>query len=291
MNEKAKKRWNAVFHYCFLIVLAVLDALSYHVFIFKNDFAPAGINGIATMIQYIFSWNVGYLSLIVNIPLAIITFIWVNKKYAIRTMVFVIVFSVSCIVFEKLNVYQYDAGNNKLLASVAAGVIGGIIYGYALKLNASTGGMDYVAIIINHKFKHLSIVWIGFAINCVVAGASFFVYGYDMEAVILCLIYCYTSSIFGDKIIKGFESAIKVEVITDKPDEIKEELLEKIKHGITQIEAKGVYSGTNKTLFVCIINKRELPNFKKIISKYDNTFTYVSSINEIYGRFHRPRIL
>ena len=56
--------------YLFIVGLALLNSLSYSLFIFPNSFAPAGLNGICTMIQYIFGSNVGYMSLWVNIPLA-----------------------------------------------------------------------------------------------------------------------------------------------------------------------------------------------------------------------------
>lgn len=295
MDEKKKRVWLALLQYLGLIGLAVVSATSYYVFIYKNRFAPAGINGIATMVQDAFGFNVGYLSLIINVPLAILTFFIVNKKYAVRTMVFVVVFSLMNIFYEKVRFngkpfYQYDAGNNKLLAVIAAGVIGGVIYGYALKLSGSTGGTDYIAILINHKFPHFSIVWVTLVLNSSVAVASFFVYDYNMESVILCLIYSFLLSKFSDMILKGFESAVKIEIITDKPDEIIEELLEKIHHGITEINATGAYTHAEKKMIICIINKRELAEFKKIVSKYANTFAYVSSVNEVYGKFHRKRL-
>ena len=60
--------------YLLIVGLALLSALSYHIFIFSNRFAPAGLNGICTMIQHIFGVNVGYLSLQINLPLAIWTY-------------------------------------------------------------------------------------------------------------------------------------------------------------------------------------------------------------------------
>ena len=66
--------------YLIFIVLALFSAISYQLFIFPNSFAPAGFNGIATMIQHIFGINVGYLSLIFNIPLIIAVYILVNKE-------------------------------------------------------------------------------------------------------------------------------------------------------------------------------------------------------------------
>ena len=66
-------------------LLAALSALNYNIFVFPNSFAPAGIDGICTMIQDTTQISIGYLSLIVNIPLIIISFIFLNKDFAIKT--------------------------------------------------------------------------------------------------------------------------------------------------------------------------------------------------------------
>ena len=73
--------------YGLIVLLAVVSALNYELFVFPNQFAPAGLNGICTMIQYVFHINVGYLSMLINIPLAIAVYILVSKPLAVRSMV------------------------------------------------------------------------------------------------------------------------------------------------------------------------------------------------------------
>ena len=88
---KAKK----VLTYIVIALIAVVCALSYQLFIFPNKFAPAGLAGLCTMVQYVFGINVGYLSLIINIPLAIWVYFAVSKPLAVRSMVYVVVFSLA----------------------------------------------------------------------------------------------------------------------------------------------------------------------------------------------------
>ncbi len=277
--------------YLFIVLLAVASATTYHVFIFPNRFAPAGVGGITTMVQYAFGFSAGYLTLIMNIPLALAVFFWGDKVFAVRSFLFVLVFSGMILVWEAVGLYQYDAGDNTLLAVIAAGTLGGVIYGYSLRMNASTGGTDYAAALIHKAKPQLSLVWVIFALNASVAVVSFFVYDYQMEPVILCIIYCFTQSKISDGILKGVSSALKVEIITDKPDELIDELLKHIRHGITEIAARGAYSHTDKTMLVCLINKHDLVMFKKILAGFDNTFAYVSSVNDVYGRFRRNTII
>ena len=82
-----------VMDYIIVAALAMLMALNYQVFILNNAFAPAGLSGINTMIQYLFNFSVGYMSLIINIPLFILAFWRVDRSFALKTLVNVLVFS------------------------------------------------------------------------------------------------------------------------------------------------------------------------------------------------------
>ena len=88
-----KKIWCQLKVYAVIVLCALLLAGSYHIFIFPNQFAPAGIPGIATIIQYLFHFKVGYLTMIVNVPLLLLTFFIVGRKFAIRSAVFAAVFA------------------------------------------------------------------------------------------------------------------------------------------------------------------------------------------------------
>ena len=177
--------------YLIFIALAALSALSYQLFIFPNSFAPAGFNGIATMIQHLFGINVGYLSLIFNIPLIIAVFVLVNKDFAVNTLVYILTFSGTLIVLEKVDLsalmYQTDTGTSTILGPLVAGILGGGILGVAFMMNCCSGGTELVAALI-HKYKpSYDFVWVTFVLNAAVAVISFFVYGFKFEPVILCL--------------------------------------------------------------------------------------------------------
>lgn len=286
-----KKILKEAFYYALIALMATLQAAVYHIFVFENDFAPAGVGGIVTMVQYAFSFQAGYLNLIINVPLALAVFFIADKKYALRSFVFVLVFSGMLLVWEAAGLYRYDAGENRILAVIAAGTIIGVIYGVSLRIDSSTGGTDYLAALVRKAKPQFSLVWLIFALNASVAVVSFFVYGQQMEPVILCLVYCFIQSRISDGILKGFASALKVEIVTDKPDELRDRLLNGVHHGVTEISVRGGYSHTDKTMLICLINKRDLAAFKKILASFDNTFAYVSSVNDVYGRFFRNNVL
>ena len=85
---------SSLLQYTFVIGLGALMAITYIMFVFPNNFAPSGVSGIATMIQKVWDFKVAWFTIIVNVPLAIITFFIISKQFAIRSSVFVISFSI-----------------------------------------------------------------------------------------------------------------------------------------------------------------------------------------------------
>lgn len=268
-------------------------AVNYEIFILPNPFAPAGINGIATMIQYKLGFSVGYMNLLINIPLCVLAFFLTNKDYSAKTFIFCLAFSAFLLMFNSRTVdissFEYlSAGDTStILAPLAASVINGFIYGCMIRLNSCTGGTDIIAAFIRIKKPNLDLMWVIFALNAIVATASYFVYGFNFEPVIVCLMYCFVTSKVSDSIIKGIKEEIKFEIITDYPEEISAEVISKLHHSCTVVSATGMYSKTHKTLLTCIINKHQVIDLQKIISNYPNSFAYISRVTETVGNFKK----
>jgi uncharacterized membrane-anchored protein YitT (DUF2179 family) len=79
----------------------------------------------------------------------------------------------------------------------------------------------------------------------------------------------------------------KFEIVTDKPEELSNELIEKLHHGVSEIKVVGMYSHTEKYMVVCIIRKKQIGEMMKIIKKYPGTFANYSKVNEVFGRFKK----
>ena len=292
--------------YLTIIFLAFGMALIYETLIFPNSFAPAGINGLATIIQHLLNFSVGYMSIIINIPLLAVAFLKVDKDFAIKTLCYVLVFSFFTLIMRNgeiingvavngdgegfINVEEFTYTKSQvsaILAPLASGALNGLIYGFSVRHNSCTGGTDIIAKFVRIKRPDLNIMWITFALNSVVAILSYFAYGFDIEPVILCLIYCFTSSKMGDWVLKGYKTALKFEVVTSYPEEISREIIEKLKHSATVVHAQGMYTHADKSLLICVVNKNQIIDFENILRKYDGTFAYVTSVNETVGNFKR----
>ena len=280
-----------VLTYAVILLLACGNALSYHIFVFPNRFAPSGLNGLCTIVQELFGLNVGYLSLIINIPLSLLVFEFVNRKLAVRSMVYVVTFSVMLVVLEKLDLsafaYSTENGTSTILGPLVAGIISGAVYGFLVKCSSYTGGMDYVASLVRIKRPDLNFFYVTFVINVAVAFISYFVYGYQIEPVLLCILYSFMSSTVSDNMLKSGRSAIRFEIITDTPEELSQAIIEKLHRSATLIPAKGMYSGQEKNILICVINKSQIAALSKIIRNHPNSFAVMSSVNEVMGNFKK----
>lgn len=283
--KNAKK----VLTYLVIVGIAIVCAVSYELFIFPNNFAPAGISGICTMIQYIFGISVGYLSLIINIPLAIWVYLSVSKPLAVRSMVYVVTFSVALLVLDHvdLSAFAYSTASSPILGPLVGGVINGACYSQLLKASAYTGGTDFIAALIHKDHPEKSIFGLIFAMNVAVAAISYFVYDYKIEPVILCILYSFASSTLSERVTKSGRSAVRCEIITDRPQELSDAIIDKLRHSATLIPARGMYSGRETNVLICVVNKTQVAVLSSIIRQFPNTFAVFSQANEVMGNFRK----
>ncbi len=275
--------------YGWIMGIALLNAINYELFIFPNHFAPAGINGLATMVQYLLGVNVGFISLIINIPLAVLVYFRVSRSLAVRSMVYVLTFSLALIALEYIDMgfLVYDSGYSAILGPLVGGVIGGACYSWLLKASAYTGGTDFIASLIHKRRPEQSLIGLIFGMNVAVAVLSFFVYDYQMEPVLLCILYSFASSTVSDRSLKSGRQAMRFEIITDHPREIGDSIIQKFRHSCTLIPARGMYKGQEKSVLICIVNKAQVAGLSAIIRKFPNTFATMSPVNEVMGNFRR----
>jgi len=297
MNTK-KKTLREILGLLMIAGLAVILAFNYKLFIVPNSFAPSGINGIATMVQYKLGFSIGYMSLLVNMPLCVFSFFTTDRRFAFRTGLFCVVYSLSYLYIQGIDMtnIQYSAhGVDTVFPCMIAGMLSGAIYGLCFKRDASTGGTDIVSKYISKRDRTLNFFYVTFALNAIVAVASFFVYAqpgeegliFDYKPVCLCLLYSFTSSFIGNKILQGSKEAYRYTIITTHAREIEQEIIDSLHHTATYIKAKGAYSHNTKQLLICVINPHQMVALKEILLKYDNTFAFVEPVTETIGRFKK----
>lgn len=282
-----KRDLTKVKQYAFLtaaiLLSGLLRALSVHCFIIPNNFASGGVTGIAAMLQAGTGINSGIFILGINLPLLVASFFLINKKFAVTTAIAIVLQSGLLLLFEKIRFYTYVDPYNSVLSAVAGGVLGGAGIGLMLKIGGSSGGTDIIATFIYKHYSATNVSWFIFILDSIVVFVSFFVYGYVLTPVLLSLTEMFASARANELIVYGFKAALKFEIVTTRPEELSKELMVKLHRGVTAIQAKGMYSGTDKTLLVCIVRRRQVSAFQKILNTYPDSFAYISTTSEVMG--------
>ncbi len=278
-----------VVSYLFIVLLGLILALNYQLFVFPNNFAPAGLNGLFTLIQYVFGFKLSNASIILNLPLFILVFFKVSRPYATRAMVFLLSFSGFLMLLDKvdLSAFVYSTTISTFLGPAVAGIISGVCGYYMFQMGSCMGGTEYIAKLIHKKNPSFNLFTIMFSLNIVVALISYFVYDYKIEPVLLCIIYSYFSSSIRDNMNRKHQSALRCEIVTEHGEALGKEIIEKLHHSVTEIPGRGLYTGAQKNVLVCVVNPAQLNELTKIVAAYPDSFVTVSHINAVVGNFKR----
>ena len=285
------KKGKKLLTYAVIVAIAMICALNYELFVFPNKFAPSGLNGICTMIQYVTGINIGYLSLIINVPLAIWVYLAVSKPLAIRSMVYVGTFSVTSVLLDYVDLsmfaYYTETGTSAILGPLVAGIIYGGCYALLLQASAYSGGTDFIAAIIHKFHPEKSLFFLIFIMNVCVAICSYFVYDYQIEPVILCIMYSFMSSTVSERLTKNGRSAVRFEIITDYPEEIADQIIKKLHHSATLIPGRGMYLNKEVSMLFCVVNNSQVNKLASICRQYPNTFAIIDPVSEVMGNFKK----
>lgn len=302
MNEYPKKiihEW--VLPYTVILLTALLSAVAYCLFIVPNDFAPGGLSGIATMIQYKTDFSIGSFTLLANVPLCIFAFFKIERRFAVRSSVYVVAMSLFYNLLRRaafLQPFAYDAGGvDTIFPCLLGGIVNGVIYGVNFRLSSSTGGVDFISKYVNKRAPQFNFFWISFSINAVVAMTSYFVYTEEVAGVLthnwkpvcLCLLYSFIGNFIASRMMAGDLRATQFMIISQHTEEIKEDIFRTLHHSATEMEATGSYSGEKRRVLLCVVNSHQIVDFKNILKQYDKTFVLISPVQEIIGNFRRKK--
>lgn len=298
MQEQTKKRshlWRMLLSAALAILSSgIVRALAIYIFVTPNEFAPGGINGIAVLLEAVTHVNSGYYLIALNVPLFFVAFFLLGKSEAVISTLSMLLTSGLLIVFDYIpgmNEIRYAPEYNAILASIAGGVLLGLALAIMLRSCGTSGGTTVLASLVNKKFRNLSVSAMTSAFDACVVFASFFVYHQGepftakLDPVLLALISLLVTSKICDFVLQGFKVAYRFEIITDRAEELAKEIMERTHHGVTELNATGMYSHEGRALLVCVIRKRQIGELQRILRRYPGTFASFSPVSEVYGKF------
>ncbi len=293
MKQKTKS-----IHLIFDILIAVTAGLivgtAYFFFQNSNGFAPGGVGGLATITHYLLRDRVSWSILMVafNLPIFILLSAFVNRKLGLILVLYMLVQSFTPQVLAALGAKPYCLVNNAddfniVFACIATGVISGFGFSLMLKRFGASGGTYGISALLKHAKPDMNIAYVSFLMDASVVCIAFFVYGMRVTPVICTLLNLFIANIIVDNGLNGLKNGYKFEIVTTHPQELSEELMQKLKHGVTEIKVHGMYSDTDRYMLICIINKRQIGEMMRILKNHPDTFASFEKVNEVFGNFKR----
>lgn len=265
-----------------IIFIGCLTAsLGINVFLAKAHLLSGGLTGIALIFQYLANINSGYMVFLLNLPLFILSYLKLSKRFTAYSAVGMLSLSISLVLTSKINI---DLGENDVLFyCIYGGVLCGVGYGLVFLRNASTGGTDILTMFIRKTYSNFDIGTLGFAINTVVViiGAIFF----GLNKALYTFVAIYIQGMILDKMIRGFGTKKVMLILTDKEKDIINYVLKNMNRGITSLPAKGEYTHSDKKMLYCIVNVHQMITLKnKIVSIDPSAFITIIDVSEVRGR-------
>ena len=260
-----------------IVIGCVIGAAAYPTFLDPGKIAPGGLTGVAMILKHLWGWDIGITSLILNVPLFIIGYKAMGRVFAFRSLVATILFSFM-IDFLPLREIPVEP----ILGTLYGGILLGIGLGLILRGGATTGGTDMCARLVHKYLPFLSVGMFLFLIDCVVVIAAWIFIG-SSEA-LYALICIFVSGKAVDMVMLGLSSNKACFVITDAWEQVSSRIMNEMERGVTQLTAKGAYTGKDRPVVLCVLPPQEVARLKEIVRKEDErAFMFVTEAHEALG--------
>lgn len=283
----------------------MIESLSYALFLVPNNIAPGGLTAVSIIVKDATHGflPVGFTYFVLNLPWLLLAWKKMGHKYVIRTLIIsfiTFVFIDGFIYLLKPVVMAFDASGKLvkpdllILAAVFGGILNGLGIGITFKNRASAGGTDLISQIIHY--------WTGFPFGqavlvidtVVIAGLGFYFMasGNGLILSLYALIALIVSSFVIDAVQEGISYTKQMMIVTSFQKEVLENVLTKVGRGVTMMQARGGYSGVDRTIMIIAIHRSQISLCKNAVFEVDpKAFIMVAPLNEVVGEgFKQPKI-
>ena len=280
-----KKKFNPqIKNGLFIIIGLLCGSAAYKLYLIPNNIVAGGFTGIGQLINHFTHLSVGMINLLLNIPLFLLSMKSLGLKFGMRSLIAMAGLS---LLIDHLPLPP--ATDDLLLASVYGGVLGGFGFGLILRGNATTGGTDMLASLLHRYIPMLRVSYCIFVIDGLIIIASAFVF--EPQAAMYGLICTFITNVLIDLVLEGPNSAHSYFIVSDKSDDIAKIILQEMNRGVTALEGMGMYNGVRKHVLLCVVNRFETIQLRKIIFSVDpSAFVVANKAHEVLGEGFKEQI-
>lgn len=262
------------------IVGNILFSVGIYTFAKLANFAPGGLSGVALIINYLWGLPIGMTSLVLNIPLILMSYRIVGRHFMLKSIRTIII---NTIILDFIFPLTPAYAGNPMLAALFSGVFFGAGLGLIYMRGSSTGGSDFLTMSIKTLHPHLSIGAVTMAIDLVIIGIGWPVFG-NIDAVLYGLIAAFVTSVVIDKILYGTSAGKLAIIITTCGPQVSARIDEVCARGSTSIRARGSYTDIDRQVLLCACSKTEIYKVRQAAHEIDpSAFVMITETSEVFG--------
>ena len=276
----------AIRDYVLILLGSILQAGSLRVFLIPAKLASGGVSGLSQIVNSFTGWPIGVMVLIGNIPLFILGWRFLGgPRFAARTAFAILSFSI-LVDIPLPFLPQEGITGDLVLNSLYGGVVSGVGFGLVYRGRGTSGGSDILARILS-SWRGIPVSQSYLMTDAVIiflAGISF-----SWENALYALVMLYVSGIAAESISQGSNILRTGLIITGRPEPIIEEIFNRLRRGVTIMNAKGGYSGEDKSILLCVVTRAEIPHLKDLTKEVDpKAFLIIGQAHEVRGEGFLP---
>ena len=272
-----------------LIIDILMDALSgllvgaaLYNFAADAKFPLTGLSGIAMIFYQYWGWKIGIVTIILNIPLIFAAYKVLGKKFLLKSFKTMAIGTVMMDFVAPL--LPRVELSNILLKALVVGVLTGLGYAVVYMRNSSTGGADFVMMIIKAKHPHMSLGRIFFIVDVVIIVIDTIAYAHSIEALCYGFVISYVGSVVVDKVMINADSGMMCMIVTNKAEAIADAIDQAVERGCTIFTAKGGYQGDERQVLMCACSDKQMYQVNRVSKKIDvDAFIVIMESKAVYG--------
>ncbi len=262
------------------IIGGILYAMGFYTFAKMGNFSPGGISGLALLMNALWSLPIGLTTLILNIPLVIVSWRVVGAKFLIKTAKTMIISTIFMdFIFPLTPAYT----GSPMMAALYSGLCIGSAMALFYMRGSSSGGMDLLIMTIKVRHPYFSFGAVTMTTDFLVILLGWPVFG-NVDAVLYGLIAAFTTSIVMDRILYGFGAGKLLIIITTHGLDLAQAISEITDRGSTLIRAIGTYTQDGRDVILCACSKSQTYQITNAAHEIDDSaFIMVTETSEVFG--------
>lgn len=277
------KKYNTFIEYVGITVGCALMAVGIVFFLQPNTIAPGGVTGIGVVVQKLIGVPIDVTNLVINIPLFISGVILLGGAFGMKTAYATVMLSGFIRFFIIMSGNSHVVTNDLLLSAIYGGVIMGAGIGLVFRSGGTTGGTDLAGAILNKYFPSLSIAKLMMILDLMVVVAAGLVVK-NVEISLYSIIALYILVQMADFIVEGLSYSKAFYIISNHSDKIGKKINSELDRGVTSLQGRGFYTGAEKDVLLCVVNRAQVAKLKKLVYEIDEkAFIMVTTIHEVLG--------